>query len=280
MSETAEPSPEALAKEAQALALLRAQTAVGVAFSGGVDSTYLLALAVDALGPGPVLAVTAATEFIRPDEVEQAQRLAAHLGVRHQVATVSLLQNSAVAGNPPDRCYWCKAAVVEALARLAERMPGVTLVHGANGDDLGDYRPGEQAARERGLLAPLQAAGLTKLEIRTLARARGLPNWDQPAAACLATRFPYGEPQTAEGLRRVAEAEGFLRQEVGLRNLRVRSHGAVARLEIPPDDWSAVLDPARRAQVVERLRALGFLYVTLDLMGLRSGSMNDALRPS
>ncbi|MGQ9585850.1 MAG: ATP-dependent sacrificial sulfur transferase LarE [Anaerolineae bacterium] len=267
-------------KEAQVLEFLRAQAAVAVAFSGGTDSTYLLALALEALGPERVLAVTIASEFEPPEEVEEARALAAELGARHQVVPVSMLENERVVTNPADRCYWCKSALVAVLRQLEAQIGNMTLVYGANADDLRDYRPGERAAREGGMMAPLQMAGLTKPEIRALARARGLSNWDRPAAACLASRFPYGERLTAEGLNRVAEAERFLRVELGRRDLRVRSHDRIARIEVPPTAWEHLLENGRRQRIVERLRELGFVYVTLDLMGLRSGSMNDALKPS
>ncbi|MBC7224668.1 MAG: TIGR00268 family protein [Anaerolineae bacterium] len=190
---------------------------------------------------------------------------------------LSLLAHEKAAQNPPDRCYWCKREVLTALQGALEDPEGWTMVHGANVSDTGDYRPGEQAAREMGARAPFQEAGLTKEEIRALSRARGLPNWDRPSAACLATRFPYGTHLTAEGLAQVAKAEQFLRRDFGLRSLRVRVHGDVARLELFREDWPAVLDRSRLPTLVDGLRELGFVYITLDLMGLRSGSMNDAL---
>lgn len=265
-------------KEEAVLAFLRAQEKVAVALSGGTDSTYLLALAVEALGPQRVVALTAHSEFEPPEDVEEARALAQHLGAPHQVVPLSLLSRGPVAQNPPDRCYFCKW---ETLTAFKEVLPGSeawTLVYGANASDLGDYRPGERAARELGARAPLQEAGLTKDEIRALARARGLPNWDRPSAACLASRFPYGTRLTPEKLERVAKAERYLRTELGLRRFRVRDHGDIARLEVPREDWPLVLDETRLPALVEHLRALGFLYITLDLMGLRSGSMNDALR--
>ncbi|MGC8838091.1 MAG: ATP-dependent sacrificial sulfur transferase LarE [Anaerolineae bacterium] len=265
-------------KEEAVLAFLRAQDRVAVALSGGTDSTYLLALAVEALGPQRVLALTAHSEFEPPEEVEEARTLAERLGARHQVVPLSLLTRGQVADNPPDRCYWCKRHVLTAFREVLPQGDAWTLVYGANASDLGDYRPGERAARELGVHAPLQEAGLTKEEIRALARARNLPNWDRPSAACLASRFPYGTRLTQEKLDQVAAAERFLRTELGLRRFRVRAHGDVARLELPREDWPLVLDEARLPAVVEHLRALGFIYVTLDLMGLRSGSMNDALK--
>lgn len=265
-------------KEDAVLAFLRAQHRVAVALSGGTDSTYLLALALEALGPQRVVALTAHSEFEPPEDVAEAQALAKRLGAQHQVVPLSLLTHAQVAQNPPDRCYFCKWETLTAFKEVLADPGAWTLVYGANASDLGDYRPGERAARELGVRAPLQEAGLTKEEIRALARARGLPNWDRPSAACLASRFPYGTHLTAEKLQQVAAAERFLRTELGLRRFRVRAHGNVARLELPREDWPLVLDEDRLPTLVERLRALGFVYITLDLMGLRSGSMNDALK--
>ena len=265
-------------KEEAVLAFLRAQERVAVALSGGTDSTYLLALAVEALGPQRVVALTAHSEFEPPEEVEEARALAEGLGAPHQVVRLSLLTRGPVAQNPPDRCYFCKREVLTAFREVLPQGDAWTLVYGANASDLGDYRPGERAARELGVRAPLQEAGLTKEEIRALARARNLPNWDRPSAACLASRFPYGTRLTPERLEQVAAAERYLRTELGLRRFRVRAHGDIARLELPREDWPLVLDEARLPALVEHLRALGFIYITLDLTGLRSGSMNDALK--
>lgn len=268
---------QARPKEDAVLAFLRQQEKVAVALSGGTDSTYLLALAMEALGPARVVALTAQSEFIPPEDIAEARALAQRLGARHLVVPLSLLAHEKASQNPPDRCYWCKREVLTALRGALENPEGWTMVHGANVSDTGDYRPGERAAREMGARAPLQEAGLTKEEIRALSRARGLPNWDRPSAACLATRFPYGTHLTAEGLAQVAAAEQFLRKEFGLRSLRVRVHGDVARLELPREDWPAVLASSRLPTLLDGLRELGFVYITLDLMGLRSGSMNDAL---
>jgi len=278
MRNPATATEEMAKKEAQVLNFLHAQQAVGVAFSGGTDSTYLLALALEALGPQNVLALTATTEFVPPKELEQAQELARILGARHNIVRLSLLDVPQVAGNPPDRCYWCKKAILTALRTALRDEREWTLVHGANADDSGAYRPGERAASELGVPAPLQMAGLTKAEIRALARARGLPNWARPADSCLATRFPYGTQLAPEGLARVAKAEAFLRTELGLQSLRVRVHGETARLELPPESWPDLLAGEHLPRIVETLRSLGFVYVTLDLMGLRSGSMDDLLR--
>ena len=271
-------SEDAAKKEAQVLDFLRAQQTIGVAFSGGTDSTYLLALALEAVGPENVLALTAATEFVPPEELEQARELARTLGARHETVSLSMLEHPKAAANPPDRCYWCKKTILTALRAALGDEREWTLVHGANADDSGAYRPGERAASELGVPAPLQMAGLAKTEIRALARARGLPNWGRPADSCLATRFPYGTQLVPEGLARVAKAEAFLRTELGLQSLRVRVHGETARLEVPPESWPDLLAGEHLTRIVETLRSLGFVYVTLDLMGLRSGSMDDLLR--
>ncbi len=257
-----------------------------VAFSGGVDSTYLLAECLDVLGSENVLAVTADAEIHPREEIAAARELAHHLGVRHRTIRLHPLDNPRFSANPPDRCYWCKREVLAAIIASAQE-EGLALrrgsgqahvVHGANADDAGDYRPGNRAAQELGVRAPLLEAGLTKAEIRRLAREKGLAVWNRPAQACLATRFPYGTQLTGEGLHRVEAAEAFLRAEFGLESLRVRDHHPVARLEIETADWSRLLAEDARARIVARLRELGYVYVALDLAGFRSGSMNEVLK--
>lgn len=252
---------------------------VAVAYSGGTDSSYLLAACIDVLGTDRVLAITADSALTPRTEMQQARSLAASLGARHMVLPSKDLENPDIVANPPDRCYHCKFSRFDALLRVAHAEGLALLVHGENADDVADYRPGSRAAQELGVRAPLREAGLTKANVRALSRARGLPNWDRPANACLASRFPYGTPLTAEGLARVEAAEETLREMWGLRQLRVRDHYPVARVEVPPDEIARVVQPDIRAPAVEKLRALGYRYVALDLGGYRMGSLNDALEP-
>lgn len=248
-----------------------------VAYSGGVDSHYLLSVCVDQLGPANVLAVTVDSPLLPHAELAAAEELAAALGAPHLVVRRDELADPAIANNPSDRCYHCKRGRFLALREIAADRGFPHLLHGENAADAGDYRPGAQAAAELGVVAPLAAAGLTKAEIRTLSRARGLPTWDRPAQACLASRFPYGTPLTAAGLARVEAAERFLAEQLGPVQFRVRDHWPVARLEVAPADIARLASAELREPVVARLRELGYLYVTVDLTGYRTGSLNDAL---
>jgi uncharacterized protein len=252
---------------------------VAVAYSGGTDSTYLLAVCLDVLGAENVLALTADSPLTPRAELAEARALAEQLGARHRVLPSDDLANPAIVANPPDRCYHCKFSRFSDLLEIARAEGFDHLLHGENADDAADYRPGSRAAEELGIRAPLREAGLTKAGVRALSKERGLPTWDRPANACLASRFPYGTHLTAEGLARVEAAEEELKRAWGLRQLRVRDHFPVARIEVPPVDIARLAQPGMRTSAVEKLRTLGYRYVTLDLTGYRMGSLNDELEP-
>lgn len=246
-----------------------------VAFSGGVDSSLALAIAVRALPEGKVLAVTSNNETYLPSELDLARGFAASLGVEHRVVDTRELDDPNYASNPTNRCYFCKSTLYSDLAKLAETEGYACVVDGANKDDEGDYRPGRKAARELGVVSPLSEAGVGKAEVRELAKRLGLPSWDKPALACLSSRFPYGQEITPEKLAQVARAEEFLRRE-GFRQVRVRHHGDIARLEVGPEELERAF--AEREGITAELLDAGFLYVTLDLAGYRPGSLNAALK--
>lgn len=273
-----EPVNELEVKRDRLYAILDELGSVAVAYSGGVDSTYLLAACLEVLGPGQVLAVTADSPTYPAREKAGAQRVAQQLGVRLRIINTKELDDPRFASNPPDRCYYCKAELFEEIWAIAKQEGLQNVVYGATRDDLGDHRPGMRAAKERGARAPLLEAGLDKSDVRELSRRMGLPTWDKPAQACLASRFPYGMTITAARLRQVNMAEDFLRRELGLRQLRVRHHDALARLEVEPEDMAQFMEENTRQRVVAAMKELGYTYVTLDLAGFRSGSMNEVLR--
>jgi uncharacterized protein len=250
---------------------------VVVAFSGGVDSTLLLAVCLDVLGGERVLAATLESALHPTVERGRAGELAAHLGARHRVIPFDALSDPDVVANDAQRCYFCKRSVMQVMRSIADELGFAHVAHGANVDDLGDYRPGTRAAVEAGARAPLQDAGLTKADIRALSKERGLPTWDAPSMACLASRFPYGTSLSEHGLQRVDAAESFIRELCGIAQLRVRDHLPVARIEVLEEDMAAVFAPDVRARIVARLRELGYTYVALDLAGFASGSMNAVL---
>jgi pyridinium-3,5-biscarboxylic acid mononucleotide sulfurtransferase len=259
-------------KYARLLEILKSLESVVVAFSGGVDSTFLARAAGDALGERALL-VTADSETYPSAELAAATDLARSLGMRHLVVQTRELDNPDYARNPTNRCFFCKEELFTTLAPIAEREGYRHLVYGANVDDLGDHRPGMDSARQRDVRAPLIEAGLGKAEIRELSRALGLSTWDKPSFACLSSRFQYGDRITADKLRQVDAAEEFVRS-LGFRQFRVRHHDRLARLEIPLDDLPRLWEDGRREAIVTRFRELGYLYVTVDLSGFQSGSGN------
>lgn len=247
-----------------------------VAYSGGVDSTLLLKAATEALGDR-ALAVTATSETYPPQEFAEAKKLANEIGARQRVIHTSELEVEQFRDNPPERCYYCKRELFGKLLEIAREEGLAAVADGSNVDDLGDYRPGMKAAEELGVICPLRDAGLTKDEIREISKELGLPTWDKPSFACLASRFPYGDEITMEKLTQVAAAEQVLRG-LGLGQLRVRHHGQTARIEVDAEGFEAVIRSDNRARIVEELHKIGYLYVTLDLDGYRTGSMNEPLK--
>ncbi len=246
-----------------------------IAYSGGIDSTLVAKVAYDVLGDR-ALAVTAHSPSLMPEDLEDARIQAATIGIAHELVQTHELDNPNYASNPVNRCYFCKSELHDTLRPLALDRGYPYVVDGVNADDLGDYRPGIQAAKERGARSPLAEIGITKLEVRQISQFLGLPWWDKPAQPCLSSRFPYGEEITLEKLHRVGRAERYLR-DLGLRNLRVRSAGDTARIEIPAEDIKDFVADNDLGALVSAFQGHGFTYVTLDLEGFRSGKLNQDL---
>ncbi len=255
--------------------ILKQMGSVAVAYSGGVDSSLLAQAAYDVLGER-TLAVTAVSETYSQRERLQCNKLAKHIGIRWIILVTEELSCEEFAQNPKNRCYYCKRELYSKLTKLA-RDEGLTWVaDGSNADDDGDYRPGRISAKEHGVRSPLWEAALTKSDIRTLSRRLGLPSWNNPASPCLASRLPYGERITQQKLRMVEQAEEWLREE-GFIICRLRHHDLLARIEVPPEELPRLLEDGRRERLVEKLKGLGYIYITIDLAGYRSGSLNETL---
>jgi pyridinium-3,5-biscarboxylic acid mononucleotide sulfurtransferase len=244
-----------------------------VTFSGGVDSTFLLKVAVDVLGAENVLAVIGTSPTYPATELQEARRLADLIGARCVTAETSEMEDDAFVKNSRERCYHCKSNLFDVVWEIARREGIPHVLEGSNLDDMSDFRPGRKACVEKGVLSPLLTAELTKGDIRNLSRDLGLPTHDKPSLACLSSRIPYGTPIDLSTLKRIEEAEELIRGS-GIRQVRVRYHGAIARIEVPEEELGAVME--QRGVIAEGLKRLGFIYVALDLAGYRTGSMNEA----
>jgi uncharacterized protein len=260
-------------KQKKLTEILRSLGSAAVAYSGGVDSTYLLQVAFDCLGERAV-ALTAVSPSLPAHELAEAQQIARQIGARHVLIDSHETEDPRYLANNSARCYFCKTDVYQELVDYAQHNGFAFVVDGSNLDDMDDHRPGRQAAREHGVRSPLLEAGLAKEEVRQLARQAGLPNWDKPAAACLSSRIPYGTMVTLEILSQVEQAERSLRN-LGIRQVRVRHHDTIARIEVEPNDFDIILQHYK--QIVSDFRSLGYIYVALDLAGFTSGSLNAVL---
>ena len=248
-----------------------------IAYSGGIDSTLVAKVAYDVLG-NQALAVTAISPSLLPEDLEDARIQAAVIGIDHEEVETNEMENKNYTSNPINRCYFCKSELHDTLKPLALQRGYLYVVDGVNADDLQDYRPGIQAAKERGARSPLAEVGISKFEVRQLARELGLPWWEKPAQPCLSSRFPYGEEITVEKLQRVGRGERYLR-DLGLKNLRVRSEKDTARIELPPEKIKEFVLTIDLPELVVKFKDFGFVYVTLDLEGYRSGKLNQVLSP-
>ncbi len=257
--------------------ILKGMRKVLIAYSGGVDSTFLLYMAKSLLGKGNVLAVTASSESYPASEKRLAKKMAEQLSVEYAVVKTEELKNKNFKNNPIDRCYYCKKELFRKLKTIAKRRKFHYVLDGSTVDDLNDIRFGRLAAQEEGVRSPMQEARLRKDDIRALSKKFDLKNWDKPSYACLASRFAYNQKITKEGLKSVEKAEEFIKR-LGFSQLRVRCHKDLARIEIAKDDIKRLLKRNTREKIVKKLRSLGFVYVTLDLLGYRTGSMNEGLQ--
>jgi len=260
-------------------ARLKSLGRVVVGFSGGIDSTLVLRLAVDALGPENVWAVTGDSESLLPEEIDHCRSLGKEIGIPPtnfiEIHT-NELSDPKYRANPIDRCFYCKHELFSRLQEIARQVGASCVLDGSNADDKRDWRPGRRAAGQLGVVSPLAESGITKAEIRDLAKTLGLPNWNKPALACLSSRIPYGSEVTVEKLNQVAEAERFLRS-LGFTQLRVRHHDKIARIELLNDEMPRLNEPGLTERIVSRFKEIGFTYITIDLQGYRSGSMNEGI---
>jgi uncharacterized protein len=270
------PEPEVERKHQELRNILRRYNRVLVAYSGGVDSTLVLKVATETLGTEGAVGVTAKSETLTGEEFEEAGRIAGELGLNVRSIEYSELNIDGYATNPVDRCYFCKLELFGRLEEVGREVGAEAICNGDNFEDTGDFRPGMKAGAELGVISPLKEARMSKAEVRALARHLGLPNWDKPSGACLSSRVPYGESITAEKIEAIGRGEKLLR-ELGCAQVRLRHHGTIARIETGVEDMARLLEPKTRERLIEELKALGFLYVTLDLAGYRTGSLNEAL---
>ncbi len=268
--------PQLIKKLEELKEMFQSMGRVLVAYSGGVDSTLLLKVAKDTLGDGNVIAVTALSPLYPDRELAGAEKVAQEMGVRHLLIESNELEIPGFSKNPPNRCYYCKRELFGELVNLAKKESISFIVEGSTLDDEKDHRPGKKAVHELGVRSPLKEALFTKTDVRELSKALGLPTWDKPSFACLASRFPYGEEITPEGLEMVNEAEDFL-FGLGFKQVRVRHYQNLARIEILQEEMGRLMEGSLREKVVSHLKGIGYKYVTLDLQGFRSGSMNEVL---
>ena len=264
-----------LQKRSDLVNILEQMRSVIVAYSGGVDSAFLAAVANEALGR-KALSVTAVSPSLAPSELDEATDLANRIGLNFMTIETNEIDRPDYQANNPDRCFFCKDELYTHLVRFAEEESCGSIVNGTNVDDLGDYRTGIEAAKQYGVRSPLVEAELTKDDIRALSRDMDLPTWDKPAQACLSSRIPYGTTVTVEALTKIAKAEQFLRSK-GFKQLRVRHHDTIARIEIEPSDFSAITSEPLRSEINQEFKNIGYSYITLDLDGFRSGSLNEIL---